>query len=174
MDIVGAISKLKNYFMSSAQIGGITKLIPIEIVTSAGAYIANDSIGGSVKVDGAYRGAVFNKSGVIHSIKAQFVTGATVGDIRVHFFNTEVTATDNDAFVPTAAQQKTMIPYTVLLESANKETVNSIDSIHLTGLNIPFQVYGADGLLYMNIMAAAGVTIGTTSGLHITLGILQD
>ena len=157
-----------------AVIGGITKNIPIQLATSAGAYAIDDVVGGAVDVTELYNR---NESGIINSIKAQFIAGVSAVNLDVYFFSKLPTAVDNDSIAFTEKEMKSMVPVKISLLSADKETIGTTDFVMKSGLFIPYQaLQNSDNeyKIYMVTVARTGVTLGSTSGLHVTLGVMVD
>ena len=166
-----------NRSLGQLQVGGKTNIVNVEIVTDTAAYADGDVIGGCYKVDGAIERDLGKKGGIIASLRAQFAT-AVAADIEVYFFSSSVTATDQAAFAPTAALQKKMIPYAndggtqsgpVILPVAAKLVLNSVESISLKGLNMPFS-----NDLYVVVVATSAIDFVGASDLSLQIGILQD
>lgn len=167
------LEQIVNTLRGGIQTGGITKQISITPVISTGAYGAGDSIGGSIKIDGAFRGGQ-TLSGIIQSLAIVGENTVALIDVNVHYFATDPGAVDNAAFDPSATILAKKVPGNISLAIADDLTeFDAQDILEKTNLGMPYQVAPGSNL-YAVIIASGAVTFSSTSGIIVNTGLLLD
>lgn len=161
--------------LTKLKAGGITRIARIAPTVSTSAYSAGDSIGGSIEVVNAFRGAA-EFSGIIKSISLMYEDAVAAGDVTVHFFTDDPGAVDNSAFDPSDAVMATKVPGNIVLTTTdNLEEFDARDILETDTCNLPYSVDITNSKkLYMVIVADAAVTFTATDEFFVNVGLLLD
>lgn len=166
-----SLMRLDRFFATNPRIGGITKVVDIEMAVDTSAYADGDVIQGLKSITDAV--IAKNGSGIIQSVEIVDADGSGA-TIDVHFFTDSITvAADNAAWAPTFADLQKMVPGgPVSISSYN--TYNSLDTGSVKDLAIPYQVGDTEETLYMLLIARGSKTWSAAGNLHVRLGLLID
>lgn len=172
-EIRAKIGQIATWMQSFPQVGGITKLIDVEVTVDTSAYASGDVMGALLTVPGVRKKG---SSGIITSIEVLSELGSE--DFKVFAFTEDITvAADNAAFAPTQVDMEKLIPLADDGASINLnvwETIGSHYASSKNNINAPFNVASDEENLYILLVANGAITYAATDDLHLRVGILLD
>jgi hypothetical protein len=165
--------QMSEWFQSFPQIGGITKLVDVDVVVDTSAYASGDVIYQLLSVPVVRRKG---GSGVITSVEViQDVAGI---NMKVFAFTDIITvAADNTAFAPTMEDLKKLIPMSDDGASVNLSTWETVGSFYVSSLNninAPFNVASDKENVYFLLVANGAITWSAANDVHLRVGFLLD
>jgi hypothetical protein len=167
--IAGAISLTGEDHIG--EVGGSTTVIRPTITVTAGAYSANDVIGGEITLTNAMR--VSSGTGILQSVTIQCADGEAP-DITLLFFDSNPASNlaDNAAFSWGAGDIARLLGK-VEFDAADFATFGGDTIATKTGIGLTLAANGSADL-YMYIHANGTPTFTATTDVTMAIGILQD
>ena len=146
-----------------------TKTVTDNPTITAGAYSANDAVGGLITfADAAYK--TFG-SGVIQTILV-IDDAKQSAELELHLFNKTFPATsDNDAFDPTDDDLENYIGF-ILVTTADYADFTDNSAASVSNVGLAFSLLGTS--LFGQLVTRGTPTYAATDDLTIKLAILQD
>ena len=164
---------MASWLGSFPQMGGITKLIDVDITVDTAAYADGDVIGTLLTVPGVRQKG---SSGIITSIT--LISNLAAADVEVFAFTGSITpAADNAAFAPSFADMQKSISLSDDRSSLSLSTWETIGSRYVTSksnINAPFNVDNTEENLYILLVANGVIDFVAAADLHLRVGILLD
>jgi hypothetical protein len=157
------------------EVGGNTLPVIVTPTITAGAYTANDIVGGKLTIANAARKS--GGSGIIQSItvidKGHKTTVPSGVELGFYFFSADVAGAyaDNDAEAISAVDSLLNIGYAIVLADSYKTMTNYCIAT-VTNIGLPFLC--ATTSLYCIVRTPGAVTYASTSDLQFRFGILRD
>lgn len=150
--------------------GGFTSKVLFAPTTSAGAYTANDNIGGIISLEDALRTSA--GTGLIDSISL-WALANQAPNLYIDFWNASPLGTyTNDSAQVIAGDQAKWLGM-VEIAAADWKSTGVINRVSTRPTN--FGVTAATGTtIYMTIQDKTGITLGSTAGLFGSVTFLQD
>lgn len=172
-EVRAKLSQVATWMQSFPQVGGITKLIDVEVTVDTSAYADGDVIDGILTVPGVRKKG---SSGIITSV--EIIQDVAAPDIQVFAFTEAITvAADNAAFAPTQADMEKVIALADNGCSINLTTWETVGSYYVSSksnINAPFNVGTEEENLYFLLVANGAITWTATTDVHLRVGILLD
>lgn len=154
------------------QIGGIPSQMPkVTPTITAGAYTAEDAIGGLMTFTNAARD--LNGSGIIFTVT---ISDKAKQDAEIHLFifdQTFTATTDNNAFAPSDADMLNCLGVIKIEAADYSDTSNN--SVATKSVVFPYKCAGDQRSLFAQAkIVSAGKSYTSTSDLQFTLGANRD
>ena len=148
-----------------------TKTTTVKPTITAGAYSANDAVGGLMTFNAAaYK--TFG-SGVIQTITI-VDDAAQNAEMELHLFDQTFTATgDNDAFDPSDADLENYLGY-ILVTTADYKSFTDNSAASVSNVGLAFNLVSTGVNLFGQLVTRGTPTYVATSDLTVKLAILQD
>lgn len=164
------IQKIMNMTIQSGNMGGFTSKVAFAPTTSAGAYTANDNIGGIITLTSAYRTEA--STGILESISL-WALGNAAPNLYIDFWDASPSGTyTNDAAQVIAGDQLKWLGTAEIAVSDWKQT-GVISRCSVVPARFGLKANNSTSL-YMTIQDKTGVTLGSAAGLFGYVTILQD
>jgi len=167
------LTQLSQFWLSFPQVGGITKLIDVDVTVDTDAYVDGDVMGTLLTVPGVRKKG---SSGIITSI--ELISNLAAADIQVFIFSESITpAADNATFAPSFADMKKAIALAddgVSLNLLTWETVGTRYVTSKSNINAPFNVGTEDEAFYILLVANGAIDYVAATDLHLRVGVLLD
>ena len=148
-----------------------TKTVTDNPTITAGAYSANDAVGGLITfADAAYK--TFG-SGVIQTILV-IDDAKQSAELELHLFNKTFTATsDNAAFDPTDGDLENYIGF-ILVTTADYASLTDNSAASVSNVGLAFNLTSGGTSLFGQLVTRGTPSYAATDDLTIKLAILQD
>lgn len=143
-------------------------LIKVTPTITAGAYSANDAVGGKLQFKG-----VPAEHGLLHSITLIDKANQKAAMVLVLYDDDFTADTDNAAYSVESGDIDNIVGV-VEIAAADYITVGSIAIATVRGLSLPIKNNKNEGTTYAQLMTTGTPTYASTTDLIIKLGILRD
>jgi len=157
-------------FKISGNTGGFTDKIAITPTTSAGAYTANDNIGGIITLTNALR--VSGGTGILHNIDLWALNNQKP-NLYIDLWDASPRGTyTNDTGQVIAGDHDKHLGF-IEIEAADWKDTGVISRVSKTNLGLILKGVSSKDI-YMTIQDKTGANFGSAAGLFGNVGILQD
>lgn len=152
-------------------VGGNSEKVSVSVTTSAGAYTANDNIGGVITLANLLRTS--GGTGVLQGIDL-WALGNAKPNLYIDFWDASPSAGTytNDSAQIIAGDQLKHLAF-VEVAAADWKDTGVISRCNLSGLGKLLKG-NASRDIYMTIQDKTGVTFGSVAGLFVKVSVLQD
>lgn len=155
----------------AGNVGGYTKIVRVDPTITAGAYSANDVVGGELAIPNAMR--VPNGTGVLQSITVYDADNEKAA-LDFYFFQSAPAAAlaDNAAFAWTAGDEDLFLG---MVSVAAADYVTATDAVvSVRNIGLPVRAAANGNSLYCYVVATGTPTYTAATDLTFIFGFLQD